>query len=296
MKQILLSIVLFILLHLDNATASSSGVRSDKKKHSAENKGSNCPVFTKNPDGNEELSKRMLAATKPCGHYKKAGCTYEVIPADIVHPGDGPGELQYKPYIVQFDVGVHPKLRTKVLKDHKKWSNADRGRDCIGCENKGEECLELIVKGGSDATGGCAGKCGSGCVGAGYAKDCMKHDVCASYKALVQLKEHDWTFDDGFCYDPDCGDEAAQTLHNCYLSKWGSDTPITCEEDNFYNEKAYGHWSTATNVFGGPCFNFISWNRGQGLPDKKRISNPYEFLAHLKKKGVDVSGAYDLEE
>lgn len=118
----------------------------------------------------------MIAATKPCGHYKRIGCDYEVIPANIVYPGDGPGELNYKPYIVQFDIGINQNIKDKVLSSYKSWGEGFRG--CIGCDQTGEQCLELIVKGGSDATGGCAGKCGSGCIIAGgHNKDCMKHDV-----------------------------------------------------------------------------------------------------------------------
>ena len=118
----------------------------------------------------------MLAATKPCGHYKNIGCDYEVIPANIVHPGDGPGELHFRPYIVQFDIGINQNIKDKVLSSYESWGEGTRG--CIGCDQTGEQCLELIVEGGSDANGyGCIGKCGSCNNPSGYAKDCMKHDV-----------------------------------------------------------------------------------------------------------------------
>jgi len=241
-----------------------------------------CPVFTQNPVNNEELTELMLAATKPCGHYKNIGCDYEVIPANIVHPGfhlgNGPDELHFRPYIVQFDIGINQNIKDKVLSSYESWGEGTRG--CIGCDQTGEQCLELIVEGGSDATGtGCAGRCGSGCLGAGYAKDCMKHDVCATYKALIQRNSFDVMDGDGMCYDPDCGDEAAQTVHNCFIDNWGLDTPITCERENFDNRNARGRWSTPTYHYSSKfdsCGNYQNWNNGQGFPDKEKITNPYD--------------------
>lgn len=137
---------------------------------------SNCPVFTQDPTSDSGLQRMMLEATKPCGHYRSQGYNYEVIPHNVVHPGEGVGDLDFKPYIVQFDIGVHPNIINRVTTDHANYGKEKRG--CIGCGEEGEQCLEIIVKGQSGATGGCAGKCGLGCViGAGWAKDCMKHDV-----------------------------------------------------------------------------------------------------------------------
>lgn len=237
----------------------------------------------------------MIAATKPCGTYKELNCPYEVIAANRDHPGEGAGDLDFKPYIVQFDIGVHRNIKAKVE------STADKGHPCIGCSagedgepyTGGEQCKELIVKGNSDVSGGCAGKCGPGCiVGAGWAKDCLKHDVCVSYKSLV-LGGTAWEDDDGFCYDIDCGDEAAQTILNCYIDDWGTDTPITCDKSNFdKDDYAYGYWSHSTKFFSeGPCGNFVNWSSGQGLPDKSKISNPYQFFVHEESMDVDVSRA-----
>jgi len=240
-----------------------------------------CPVFTENPEHNKDLQDRMIKATKTCGYYKKQGCHYEVIPSNVVHPGEGVGDLESIPYIVQFDIGIHPNIKDRVLADHRKAKKGEK-RDALS--EGDEQCLEIIVKGNSDATGGCAGKCGPGCVvGAGWAKDCMKHDVCAAYKALKQLDRGFKFYDgDGFCYDPDCGDEAAQTVFNCYVWHWSWDTPITCESKNFnpnphhkYKD-AYGHWSYATSLFGeGACGNFVDRANGQGFPDWNKIENPY---------------------
>jgi len=250
-----------------------------------------CPVFTKNPENDFGLQQRMLKATQPCGYYKNTQkCNYEVITQNVVHPGEGVGDLDFKPYIVQFDIGVHKNIFSRVTTDHRNFGGTKR--DFIG--SSGEQCLEIIVTGNSGATGGCAGKCGSGCViGAGWAKDCMKHDVCATYKALRQIGSYKFGKDDGFCYDPDCGDEAASTVFNCYIDNtWPfPDTPITCERGNFNNKNAYGAWSYSVNIMDeGPCWNFINWANGQGLPDKNRIDNPYR-LRHLLEQGVDISTA-----
>ena len=206
------------------------------------------------------------------------GCTYDVIEANIDHPGNGPGEIQFKPYIVQFDIGTHWKLKDKVSAAHREWI---QGFPCIGCDDPSETCVELIIEAGSDATGHCAGKCGSACLlGAGYAKDCLKHDTCIAYKALVL--DEDWGgYDDGFCYDQDCGDEAAQAIMNCYAGRpWMMDRGMVCDEEVFASdERAYGHWSASRYTPGfkvGPCNNFDGWANGQGIPDSDQINN--EFL------------------
>jgi hypothetical protein len=239
----------------------------------------NCPVFREYPFDNELLRQQMLDAAMPCGHYKAAGCTYEIIPPNIDHPGSGLGEVQFKPYIVQFDIGIHWRLKDEVAKAHGDWG---QGFPCIGCESQSETCLELIIEAGSDATGHCAGKCGLACLlGAGYAKDCLKHDTCIAYKAL-KLNE-DWgAYDDGFCYDTDCGDEAAQAILNCFLSKpWMIDDGIVCDAELFStDERAYGHWSESRFMPGfnvGPCNNFEDWNNGQGIPNADQIDNAVLF-------------------
>jgi len=190
-----ISSILILSLDATRGTSSSSirgtGPQDEaSKKISSESNGDEdvyyldgkCPVFTEDPkNGNTELGKKMIAATKPCGYYQSQGCNYDVIPANVVHPGEGVGDLEFEPYIVQFDVGVHREIRKKVMDDFNNWNGGDDKRDCIGCdEDESETCLELIVKGNSDATGGCAGKCGPNCLGAGWAKDCMKHDVVST--------------------------------------------------------------------------------------------------------------------
>lgn len=291
--NILLTTALFIALSLDDTKATSDssirGANPETNPSSEETLlplelDSSCPVFTRNPYGNAALTRQMLDSALPCGTYKSRGCNYEVIPANVDFPGEGPGDLEFKPYIVQFDIGVHNSIKAKVQQ------TADKGHPCIGCETGGEQCKELIVKGNSDVSGGCAGKCGGGCVvGAGWAKDCMKHDVCVSYKAL-KLGGNYWNEEDGFCYDIDCGDEAAQTVFNCYIDEpwYKADTPITCERSNFSNRDAYGAWSYSTSYFTeGPCGNFVNWSSGQGLPDKNRIHNPYQFLSPAERMALE---------
>ena len=143
-----------------------------------------CPIFTADPTNDLKLQEVMLEWTKECGYYEQQGCNYPVIPANVVHPGEGPGDLEFEPYIVQFDIGIHPKLEVLVGNEHKNYQHEDKRERLTkdkGKKIEGEKCLEIIVKGGSDATGGCAGKCGGGCAGAGYAKDCMKHDVVSIF-------------------------------------------------------------------------------------------------------------------
>ena len=112
----------------------------------------------------------------PCGTYedKCKHKNYEVIRANVDYPGEGKGDMDFKPYIVQFDIGVHSKIKDKVE------ATSEKGQTPLNAGTiSGEQCLELIVKGGSMISGGCAGKCGSGCskLSGGYAKDCLKHDV-----------------------------------------------------------------------------------------------------------------------
>ena len=239
---------------------------------------SNCPLFVAGPTGNPALKQAMIDATQPCGYYKQLGCDYKVIPANVVYPGEGVGDLAYKPYIVQFDIGVHSSIKDKVLNSLEQW---DGDVPCIGCEEESETCLEIIVEGGSDATGGCAGKCGSGCsiIGGGYAKDCLKHDVCTMYKAIHLGIVSDYNY--GFCFDPDCGDEAAQTIMNCYLViRWWRDRNIICDQSGMSRDsKQYGHWSPLGSTFvEGHCWNFRDWASGQGIPNGNQIRNDYDFF------------------
>lgn len=238
-----------------------------------------CPVLSNYPENDDEI-KTFVDAFKPCGHYANLGCPYEVIPPSVTHPGSGPGELEFIPYITQFDVGLH-----QTVNGLRKQASGDQMDNFIGTPNKGETCMEAIVQANDskyDATlGGCAGKCGVGCSGAGWAKDCLKHDICVTYKNFMlnptltssNVEENQPT---GFCDDLDCGDEAAQTVMNCFSERrWRPDKNIVCDKRGFEeNQKAFGRWSFAIKLYNeGSCNNYVSWARGQGIPDDSQIRN-----------------------
>jgi len=238
-----------------------------------------CPVLSNYPKNDDEI-KTFMDAFKPCGHYANLGCPYEVIPASVTHPGSGPGELEFIPYITQFDVGLHRKVN--VLREQ---ASDDQMDNFIGTLDKGETCMEAIVKANNskkDATLlGCAGKCGAGCSGAGWAKDCLKHDICVTYKNFIlnptltssNVEENQ---PNGFCNDLDCGDEAAQTVMNCFSERrWRRDKRIVCDKQEFEeNQKAFGRWSFAIKLYKeGSCNNYVSWAKGQGIPDDSKIRN-----------------------
>jgi len=253
-----------------------------------------CPVLSNYPENDGEIE-TFLDAFKPCGHYANLGCPYEVILANVDYPGSGPGELEFIPYITQFDVGLHQTV-SELIREQ---ASDDQMDKFIGTPNEGETCVEAIVQANNsrfDATlGGCAGKCGSGCglFSAGWAKDCLKHDICVTYKNFMlnptltssNVKDNQ---PNGFCDDLDCGDEAAQTVMNCFSERrWGWDENIVCDEQVFeVNPKAFGKWNLAMHFAGGKCYNYESWARGQGVPNDSQIRNSEEFIDHLKSKSV----------
>jgi len=275
-----------------------------------------CPVLQddhiKGKPNDVNRRKKFFDYFEPCGTYEKS-CHHQVIPPNIDYPGSGshdisPGEI----YIVQFDVGVDPILKGKVYDTlPQEWKN-----NCIGCNDKpnlpgknknitktenGETCIEVIMKIGSSlgdflgSKGGCVGKCGPGCnfLAGGYAKDCAKHDVCSAYKLLVTKKAYQNP--SKFCGDPDCGDEAAQTVMNCFEHRlfWGDPVKVCHKSDFDRNEDYYGHWSMGTSFFNeGNCGNFVGWEAHQGIPPKNRIQNPYKML----KDGRMVPIDFDVDE
>lgn len=268
----------------------------------------NCPVFDTIATTGEE-KESFKDAARPCGYYSSQGCPYQVIQANVCYPGEGPGDIHtFVPYIVQFDIGLHPTVRAR------EYNRAEQFQKdwCIGCtetsfsdlglhvtKESGETCMEIIVRAGdssNDATvGGCAGKCGKGCAstGGGWAMDCLKHDVCVTYKKWVLEANFIIDMPIGFCNDLDCGDEAAHTVMNCYEDRWINDISRVCIESEFARDNdLYGHWSWSTGLFDeGRCGNYQDWATGQGIPDRSQISNPYyfDFIEYLHNQGVDVS-------
>jgi len=256
----------------------------------------NCPVFREEPESSDQKV-ALKNGVRPCGYYESMGCDHPVIPPNVAHPGEGDGDIEAMPYIVQFDIGTHANVLDKVTSS---LVGTEFG-NCIGCAGSvgdeyelgdnvvlnasGETCLEIIVQAGSDVTGGCAGKCGVACSfsswdpttwnPAGYAKDCLKHDVCATYKAVVL---NNFNYADGFCHDPDCGDEAATTLMECWEGGWGWDIALICKSEDFdENPDVYGKWTFGSIAMSseGPCSNFRDWSSGQGIPNRDQIRNPY---------------------
>lgn len=121
-------------------------------------------------------------------------------------------------------------------------SDGDGGRSYLDFTNTGEwtsakiqfgeTCVETFVKtdddwgeiDGLENGYDCMGTCGPGCLGFGRGRDCLKHDVCSFFKSYA-LKEDA----NGFCKDIDCGDEAAQSVINCWIrNQFILDEPVIC--------------------------------------------------------------------
>ena len=110
----------------------------------------------------------MIDETLSCETYQARGYTHEVIRANRDHAGLEDGDLDVKPYIVQFNIGVYRNIKEKVE------ATSRKGEPCIS----GEQCLEIIVKSSSGVSGGCIGKRGKGCFGSGHAKDFVETRCC----------------------------------------------------------------------------------------------------------------------
>jgi len=260
----------------------------------------------------EERRKELFSYFKPCGYYEKT-CkhhNFEIIPANVDYPGSGTHDISNgERMIVQFDIGIDVKLRKKVF-DGLKYPIVQK--NCIGCQwndwklpgdidksASGETCIEAIVKIGTNLgnylgfKGGCLGKCGTGCdwIGGGMGKDCAKHDLCSYYKLIITKQKYHHK--EVFCFDPDCGDEAAQAVLNCFKASWFLDPVKVCHESEFdKNPSYYGHWSLGSYLVQGNCGNFVGWDNHQGLPDKSRISNPYKMLEDGRMVPID----YEVDE
>ena len=107
---------------------------------------------------------------------------------------------------------------------------------------------------------------------------------------LLSVVMNNWDYDDGFYNNINCGDEAAQTVMECYDSvSWGFDTPLTCRSENFDSDPDVFEDLWYISFFSGPCFNFRDWCSRQGIPNRNQINNPYDFLAYVENEGVNVS-------
>jgi len=226
----------------------------------------------------------FLSSVRPCGNLSSICTDIPLVEANKDYPGGGIGAvIPGQDYIVQFDIGLHAAVASEILKRQLKEVDS-----CLHCPPFKEQCLEAVVTGGamwgnlglrSMATRAydCMGGCGKGCsnvvstsredIGA---LDCLKHDLCSAWKS-VRLGRATR----GFCHDPDCGDEAAMSIFNCWkgFRLFGSvggnrrgpfAEPAICEDGN---PRIRGCWNHGGWFTKGRCKVFQGWRKGQGIPD-----------------------------
>ena len=236
-----------------------------------------------------------------------------VIESNTDYPGMGNehdmhnGEL----FLVQFDIGLHEKiyekyqaekafdgkelLRTDTFLDISnvydkttgEW-NYDKAASIYSTEPQfGEFCFEIMVHNQENwdsrqKLGKCMGTCGVDCSaslpilkpsgGVGDGKDCMKHDICLAFKDVLGFERD---LDKDFCMDWDCGDEAAQTLLDCYEDNVLNNPAKKCTKD-YETDKDKHLWESEMLKFlpsslidaGGmrSCLSNSGWEMGQGIP------------------------------
>jgi len=235
----------------------------------------------------------FLSSVRPCGNYSSLCTDIPLVEANKDYPGGGIGAVvPGQDYVVQFDIGLHPAVARDVLK--RQLGEID---SCAHCPAFEERCFETVVTGGAmwgdlgmpsvaPTAYDCMGACGKGCsnvfgrteddIGA---LDCLKHDLCSAWKSLRIGQAAR-----GFCHDPDCGDEAAMSIFNCWSgfrlfgSMGGSRSgpfsePAVCEEHTTRGCWSHGGWFTM-----GRCKVFQGWRRGQGIPDPHPLRSPIQRL------------------
>jgi len=268
-----------------------------------EGDGISCPdSFVLNPK--ETNKDTFLRQFKPCGYYK-THCQHKFedwfdhadilgIEANVCYPGRGEHDLRKGVHLVQFDIGLdeetyHANPEDSLIDDvdttgnYLDISNSDgeTGNPIWTSGEKsmelGESCVETFAETNDHwgkipgeqhtANYNCMGKCGAGCQGLGIAKDCMKHDVCSYFKGLALDKEAV-----GFCRDFDCGDEAMQTVLNCWMRKRFRDKQVICDEDeDDSNPNFYSLFNPAAKLQKQKraCTLRTGWDRNQGAPSQE---------------------------
>lgn len=232
----------------------------------------------------------FLSKVRPCGNLSSICTDIPLVEANRDYPGGGVGAVvPGQDYLVQFDIGLHPSVAKDILR--MRMREIDSCINCPGLEAFGEQCLETVVTGGamwgdlglpnigvSSGAYDCMGACGAGCSRVSAtanakdigALDCLKHDVCSAWKSV-----HSGRPTQGFCHDPDCGDEAAMAIYNCWKgfrlfgSVGGSSSgpfsePAVCDADDI---EVKGCWSLSGWFTPGRCKVFEGWSQGQGIPD-----------------------------
>lgn len=240
----------------------------------------------------------FLSKVQPCGNLSLRCIDIPLVHANTDYPGGGIGAvIPDQDYVVQFDVGLHPAVAREVMRQRLREFDS-----CVNCpvfEDFRETCLEVVVTGGAmwgdlglrDVPKGaynCMGGCGIGCVGAigktrqdVGALDCLKHDVCSAWKSAHLGRKIG-----GYCHDPDCGDEAAMAIFNCWRgfrlfgSVGGSgkgpfSEPAVCNADD---TSIRGCWSHGGWFTEGRCKVFQGRAKGQGIPDPHPFRSPIQRL------------------
>lgn len=237
----------------------------------------------------------FLDHVRPCGNYSSVCADIPVVRANTDYPGGGIGAVRpNQDYVVQFDIGLHHVVARELL--HSRLREID---SCLHCPHFEEHCLEAVVTGGAmwgdlglSSVGreayDCMGGCGRGCtniLGRSQddigALDCLKHDLCSAWKSAKT-----GTPTSGFCHDPDCGDEAAMSIFNCWRgwrlfgSVGGSrhgpfSEPAICDPGN---PRIRGCWSHGGWFTKGRCKLFQGVSKGQGIPDPHPFRSPIQRL------------------
>lgn len=208
-----------------------------------------------------------------------------VIAANVVHPGRTLVRNQH--YIVQFDIGGHG--RPSSVEHSSRISDSNWPFSvCPNGPDGGECCLEAIVRGDDDwgdlgmgANYDCMGQCGPGSSGAGVINgcrpdttrtavvgglDCAKHDLCSVYKSVLIGSPAS-----GFCTDLDCGDEAAQTVFNCWSGFSSGNPGGTGTGNRICSADVNGEFNLVGAEGGaGDCRAWHGDSLGQGL-----VNRPY---------------------
>lgn len=250
-----------------------------------------CIRFYTNPkDIETDRRDTWIKQVRRCGHYREVyndsecrnSLSYTVIEANVDYPGRGPeGDLVVVDtlYLTRFDVGRHANQPASSNKNIN-FNSINLGVGSVGTPQDimqnditSETCVETFAFGGEDFGDiygndyNCMGYCGTGCTAWGNGKDCMKHDVCSSYKALVQGSAAT-----GYAGDVDCGDEAAQAVINCWDENgWWPDFQTVCDRSN---NDIYAEINPIARFLGGGLFgggrqealDRTGWNRNQGMP------------------------------
>jgi len=242
------------------------------------------------------LDPHFLESFRPCGTLSSVCTDLPLVEANKDYPGGGVGAVvPGQDYVVQFDIGLHPAVAREVMRNSLKEIDS-----CLNCPVFEEKCFEAVVTGGdmwgdlslpnmSSRAYDCMGGCGKGCfrINLGRTRDdigaldCLKHDVCSAWKSVRMGRAAR-----GFCHDPDCGDEAAMSIFNCWkgwrlFGSMGGNRPGPFAEPAVcvpQDPKIHGCWSHSGWFTNGRCKVFQGWKKGQGIPDPHPLRSPIQRL------------------